>query len=1224
LIRLGAALQLIPQNATKWARFERLLEVASSLDPNDKPRRVTAERIRQLVTSPPIASPRLVSGEDPFEEPFVTVVTFYGGSYRLVSGGVASAGVGCQLLLEAVRDLPDAEFSEYKAGVFSDVLILLSLSEEMCGLVGLQRWESPSHSPRTKLLVPSESDLERLGQAVTFSPAELDQLLGAAAGDIGSLIAPGRLELIDHERESPTDDRIYLYPLTQARTGDVVVALPSGIAGSITHRALARGVELGHTEALVGNLHKALQRSIHRILKRVRWTRVHGPAELGEPQLFSEAFYTFDLDKLAHVVGVVDPLVDYTPGRPFAATDLHGIQDELHRRFVEVRTSVRSQTPAASILHVVCIAPLGRSHFLGFTDEATDETSALLVANLDDVDLMTRIETPDPLGLWKFASASDRLHDQTRVMSFSKLDEYAIYRDNGHSFYMSDDGRPSFVTIQPGSGGELRADERRRFDQHALVLPHGGRVVEVSRWPADDATPVYRPDDEHNHAYHVVELTIPCWVVPVTEEDGSTEDFAEAIAFWLWKCSELIAEPLDVLSTRLDRLVVEVRVEEQSTQPAGDRRLHPVSKWLISDVDSSDGRISLVLLGEAGFRLASPENHGEREIAVLLVEAIHRVAGYSLDGVRAQVEISIPTGEMKMLQVLGSGDDLVLTLGPTPRPRLVSNADTEQLLDQIGAIASEDLGLSVGSIPLDNRTEVLNALVGKLFESLKALVASLDPDGLLEFFAGEQEAILSIEARNRLVLPSQAACFGDESSAAKNTIRMARDLTSTALANRFILECATAQPPSGDRPLALGTYDRLLALAKQVVEFGFLSDAIRYGLSSVEVSVLASGRVGFNRDEPYHEAAKAIRTVISGRSLRDSQRRYASHWALRDHGEDAFDPTELNQAYTSEFGISATEFSYLSGDLIELARAEPLLVATRNYDGLVSELVESLEWPEEKVRESLEALSLSELDEFPPRTNRADSYPWRYSRDRSAVRRPILVREPEGGVREVVWGPRAVYRAGRSLLDLVLSARLRADSSSMKGYIASTRREGTSGFNREVAQFFREIGYDDVRENVVRFGPLRLRRPNGEEIGDIDVLVIDRSNKVLLLVEVKDFEFARTPVELSNEIEKLLDGPRSAAHHHEERMDFMKANLDGVLDDLGEPGPSDAWKVRGAIVTSADLFAAQFPMARGLGHGTRIVSFDTLQAQPVAELTGRSTRRRSSVQLKKKRRRSRP
>lgn len=151
-----------------------------------------------------------------------------------------------------------------------------------------------------------------------------------------------------------------------------------------------------------------------------------------------------------------------------------------------------------------------------------------------------------------------------------------------------------------------------------------------------------------------------------------------------------------------------------------------------------------------------------------------------------------------------------------------------------------------------------------------------------------------------------------------------------------------------------------------------------------------------------------------------------------------------------------------------------------------------------------------------------------------------------------------------------------------------------------------------VRENVKRIGNLKLARKNGDAIGDIDVLVIDRARKVLLAVEVKDFEFARTPFELSNEITKLLDGPNLAAHHHMERLAFLKANLNRVVTELDLPGAAPEWHVQGQIVTSSDLMAAQFPMVSIVGRSLRIVSFQELIARSSHELIARKRPHRSS------------
>jgi hypothetical protein len=66
----------------------------------------------------------------------------------------------------------------------------------------------------------------------------------------------------------------------------------------------------------------------------------------------------------------------------------------------------------------------------------------------------------------------------------------------------------------------------------------------------------------------------------------------------------------------------------------------------------------------------------------------------------------------------------------------------------------------------------------------------------------------------------------------------------------------------------------------------------------------------------------------------------------------------------------------------------------------------------------------------------------------------------------------------------------------------------------------------------------------GEDIGDIDVLVIDHEAKLVLAIEVKDFEFARTPVELKHELDKLFIGDKSTLFHHKERLRLLETNLE--------------------------------------------------------------------------------
>lgn len=1222
----AACLQLMPENSTKWARFERLLEVALAIEPGDSRQSLTSKQLRQILTTTPITTPQVLSNEDPFDYPFVPSITFHGGNYRVIAGGAEGAQVQCQLVLDAVLRMQGEECAGFRAQVFEYAFVLLKLSELICQRVGLVRWTPPVQSKMSPLIIPADDALFRLERSITFSDYDLSALLGYNWYErIREFVVPGVLSITDHDSRSLTDDRIYLYPLAMTGDGNFIVTLPSGLSASITHRALAQALEQDLGEELVESLQKTHLSTLQRIFNRVHWARISGPENLETPRTFSEAFYCFDRDKIAHVCSVVDHLDDYDPRQPFGNADVSAVQDEIENRFSQVRSQLRKTLPSVSVLHIVALAPLGRSFVMGFTERANDSASTLLMANLDDLDLMTHLEDHDPLGLWKFAQAADRLRSTTRIFSFSTLDEYAIYRDHGRGYYLGDAARPNMITVSPGNGGAIRCRERSRLDEHAAALPKSGEIVSVIRWPTDDAPMIYRPENPRYNAFHLVEMSIPIWVIPVpvsAAEKTSSEDLAVAVAFWLWTCRDALRQALDNLAPTLKVVTVEVRMFEQVFDKEQSSDLEPVNDWMQCSI-MAEGSVSVVLRQHASNRLAGPDNSAERVIAISLVEAIYSLANLDVTDTAASLRNNLQHGPMKMLHVLHTGDDRLLAVGHASPPRLLSYSDVEDVLDQVGKVMLEVLEIPVGPVEHAKRTEVLNTIVQRLFAELLDTLAEMDPEGLLELLASELDAIIHAEAMNTFQLPSQAACFGDRSSAVVKTSQMATTLISTAVANRFIIECVTAIRPSGKRLISVAIYDRLVALANQIVEFGFLSDAIRYGISSTKMSVLPSERLGFDRVEPYQTALKSYQQLIGKRRLGSAQQTYASHWARPTSDNSSNDLMELNEAYRAEFGVTAQELALLSSELIKIAHSAPRQIAIRALSKLVSEVSVSLSWPKDKTANTLRLFTLDELENFSPNGVPADSYPWRYSRNRSAIRRPLLIREATGGEIEVVWGPRATLRAGRYLIEQITSGRLKARSKQMQEFIATTRRHASVEFNEEVADHFRKADYDDVRKNVTQIGRIRLQRANLQEIGDIDVLVIDRSKKVLMAIEVKDFEFARTPAELSNEVAKLLWGEGSAAERHGERIKFLKQKLPEVLHELAVADPPSDWQVQGAIVTSGDLVTSQFLEAKELASGINIISINQLRARKHENLIKRNVTTSGSKKTKRSRRNQR-
>ncbi|GIG24650.1 hypothetical protein Cde04nite_08940 [Cellulomonas denverensis] len=97
--------------------------------------------------------------------------------------------------------------------------------------------------------------------------------------------------------------------------------------------------------------------------------------------------------------------------------------------------------------------------------------------------------------------------------------------------------------------------------------------------------------------------------------------------------------------------------------------------------------------------------------------------------------------------------------------------------------------------------------------------------------------------------------------------------------------------------------------------------------------------------------------------------------------------------------------------------------------------------------------------------------------------------------------------------------------------------------------------------------------PDGNDIGDIDVFAFHEASNAVVAVEAKDFEVARTPAEIANEVAKLFtgkDGKRSTVELHSRRIDWLRDNIAIVAADLGL-SPDTKIKVLGAVVTSEPL-----------------------------------------------------
>ena len=142
----------------------------------------------------------------------------------------------------------------------------------------------------------------------------------------------------------------------------------------------------------------------------------------------------------------------------------------------------------------------------------------------------------------------------------------------------------------------------------------------------------------------------------------------------------------------------------------------------------------------------------------------------------------------------------------------------------------------------------------------------------------------------------------------------------------------------------------------------------------------------------------------------------------------------------------------------------------------------------------------------------------------------------------------------------------------MTGFISQTRRRINDQFAQQVGCELDRLGFT-TSLSVKKFGKKRVADPEGNDIGDIDILAFHEASNAIVAVEAKDFEIARTPVEIANEVEKLFNGKngkRSTVELHSRRIDWLRDNIVIVAAHLGFAASTPV-KLLGAIVTSEPL-----------------------------------------------------
>jgi hypothetical protein len=1018
---------------------------------------------------------------------------------------------------------------------------------------------------------------------VSFTERELSEAIAPVSPATLSVFETqsGTLQLSSY---GPSSSPLLLHPIV--RIGDrIVVAQPASLLFALRNEIIRLALERNVATQVAQRYCSAGWHAMTRALSYLRHRPL--PFELPTLTLSTPAFdgvFSMDTDKILYVLLFSDALHAYDPTKPETIWESQELRPEIDARFDEVESILRlgSRAPNEALL-LLLIHGVGRGMVLGFNRPKSPGHSLFLMFGANDFETLALLEGGTDLTLRQYAQAHARARDRFEVLSPGALDEFALYRKH-RSYYFSDGAPPNFISVAPGIGAELKRDVARRRDFHAAPYWQSNMVKEVTTLHDSRDIPVYIPLRDLGSRVEILVEGLPCpiWIIgpDATEVAGSLyrqyAEFADAIAYWLWQVTPSIAAWLTPLKGTTGPIAI---------------RLVLVSPDMWTEMPAAantDG--SVVVFGSAMrdlvceirpsfvHLLQASDNRGERHLIRALLTGLRSLlpadsqAQFTDRAIAAAIDKHARVQTKRMLLLFDLAVSPELNPHSLPPVRLVQRAEEEQILDEVGASIQKTLALSTGRVPDERRLELLHAIVAHCFNEIERLVSTLRPQGLVEWLIARDEALTRDSAFRNLTIPTRLACFSSVPDMVTELSRQIPERAKSATASRFIIEYVAAQPPRGLRPMSLSVYDRLHALSAAVVSFGFEAEMLYWRLAEFPLHMLASGRIGISGKDLDSRRSQYLQAYASGELMRAADR-FGRAWRTRTVPAEipaTFEKIDL--AYQAETGYRLTHVIELLTHAIGVGLQRQSSFVRMTLADAYEHLARLTQWELHVIEQLVESLCLCPRPEFlspPAPYTKADVYPWIFNRPLSYIRRPFVLRSSAAG-QELLWGNRHMEVAGRRLFSVCVGGQFVAKSPEMRRVMGDLLNRRGAIFNSAVAGVFESDPGLIVRKTVKRLGELKgAKGPPG----DIDVLVIDRGNRRVLVIECKDISLGRTPREVRHELEQLFIGTRGRAStvaKHKNRRAWVRNNLDYILKHFGLP-VTRKWRAEALIVVDEEI-----------------------------------------------------
>ena len=1129
------SLQLLPENHGKNIRIEELATLVATNLNKGKERDI--KRLYDSIRKEYFHN----HNEDPAENMFTENVIFYGGNYT-VFPGIALESVEIfrnltQIIFNTDIKLPDS----FRAQVYQGVTLLLFLGQEFANKARingnadfLRESQELIHFDKEVDFSISKTELVKICSLLGISPKIINDFI----------ITPDDIRF---QNDDPLFNPLLFYPVVEFNN-EYFFLLISNQVNALNEYILRLSIQNDCEKVLLLAYQEEIWAEVRMACNKMGWaeTDMKLPEDKANISI-KEAILHFDNNRLAYV----------SLQSPSELSDLFSYQssnnrESWHQRLSEVVTELKNRPELiySKFLTVSIYDSIGR-FFMGSMHKPQERELKLSFSAYNFIAL-SEGEDWEELSLWKFAKATDIFLSKTRSMS-SMIDLYNIYKSKGEGFYFSDDMNPDYTMLVPGEGSELIRQTKIKANYHATQIRIDGEIAFMPVTRIADFAPIYKPTRHIGYFLQVLEtFSIPIWITNRQIRKDSMVPavrlYADAIAFWLHKFYKSLSGYFNQIGSNpleIEMIVHPATFEAMTSIEMMEQKGDKYSSSYI------DGKITFSIPFSSMVEFMGSKNEGERVMMKEILKSLNLVNGISItdEEIDTIIENHMPLNQAKMILISDSQQDLMIERRWLVKAFLLTDAEVEILLDELPSLIETKMTIPKKIINADEKKALFNTATIVLIEKLKKEIGVFNHENLLISLLKIHEALVQKREYNKTIIPAQLLCFGGIEAKVNEIHENERNLVRTSVALRGLIEYLVAQPISENLSPSLDDIDRLLALMHEIVNYGFLSDAVHFKMDNPEVGKLPSGRIGISRDF-FEEKLKPYAESNTKAEIDDYISNFENRFEIYSPAdENDADPEiiqsveELDEAFLKDWGITFSNLYALFYHAAAMCMQEEKSVITMTEVELIEKLVIDLNYPREQAIAGINRLVLSSRDSYltaPENYNNSEVFPWKYNREFSLTRR-FFVRHTDPNKKHLLsWGFRAAIANQKQLQYLLHSGKLNNGGVEIKRLMGAFRLKNGNVYRNIVKDWLGTHSDFIVVDYEVKIAP-RAPLNADKHYGDVDVLALHKPTGTVFSIECKNTTKAKNIHEMKTEMDSYLgrEGGKGMITKHVDRHNWL-------------------------------------------------------------------------------------